>query len=118
MNKKETILIVDDEKDMRFYIENLITSFGYNAASVGSGYEAIEITLSQVLERKNLLLEVKRLKEEINKQTRYDLIFSNNKKMTDIKSIIEQVAETNITVLVRGESGTGKEWVARAIHAT
>jgi len=189
MNKKETILIVDDEKDMRFYIENLITSFGYNAASVGSGYEAIEkvktinpalilldlmmpemdgievlrrlkeingdipvimlsahgstdnvvkamkigasdfinkpfepevieITLSQVLERKNLLLEVKRLKEEINKQTRYDLIFSNNKKMTDIKSIIEQVAETNITVLVRGESGTGKELVARAIHAT
>ncbi len=189
MNKKETILIVDDEKDMRFYIENLITSFGYNAASVGSGYEAIEkvktinpalilldlmmpemdgievlrrlkeingdipvimlsahgstdnvvkamkigasdfinkpfepevieITLSQVLERKNLLLEVKRLKEEINKQTRYDLVFSNNKKMTDIKSIIEQVAETNITVLVRGESGTGKELVARAIHAT
>jgi len=38
--------------------------------------------------------------------------------MTDIKSIIEQVAETNITVLVRGESGTGKELVARAIHAT
>src|SRR3990170_8586813 len=80
--------------------------------------EVIEITLSQVLERKNLLLEVKRLKEEINKQTRYDLVFSNNKKMTDIKSIIEQVAETNITVLVRGESGTGKELVARAIHAT
>lgn len=189
MNKKETILIVDDEKDMRFYLENLITSFGYHTASVGSGHEAleklkiinpslivldlmmpemdgievlrrlkeingdipvimlsahghtdnvvkamkigasdfinkpfesevIEITLSQVLERKNLLLEVKRLKEEINKQTRYDLVLSSSKKMTDIKSIIEQVAETNITVLVRGESGTGKELVARAIHAT
>ena len=47
----------------------------------------------------------------------YDILFSNSKKMTDIKSIIEQVAETNITVLVRGESGTGKELVARAIHA-
>ncbi len=189
MNKKETILIVDDEKDMRFYLENLITSFGYNTASVGSGLEAvqkvkiinpsliildlmmpemdgievlkrlkeingdvpvimlsahghtdnvvkamkigasdfinkpfepevIEITISQVLERKNLLLEVRRLKEEINKQTRYDLVFSSSKKMTDIRSIIEQVAETNITVLVRGESGTGKELVARAIHTT
>jgi two-component system response regulator AtoC len=33
-----------------------------------------------------------------------------------VREIIEQVADTDITVLVRGESGTGKELVARALH--
>ena len=42
------------------------------------------------------------------------------KKMTDIKSIIEQVAETNITVLVRGgrdRQGAGTEGYTCSIPA-
>jgi two-component system response regulator AtoC len=35
--------------------------------------------------------------------------------MREVREIIEQVADTDITVLVRGESGTGKEVVARAL---
>jgi transcriptional regulator with GAF, ATPase, and Fis domain len=36
--------------------------------------------------------------------------------MRPIAQIIEQVAESNATVLIRGESGVGKELVARGIH--
>ncbi len=36
--------------------------------------------------------------------------------MRKIKAIIDEVAKTDITVLIRGESGTGRELLARAIH--
>src|SRR5690349_13100699 len=36
--------------------------------------------------------------------------------MRGIATVIEQVADSDVTVLVRGESGVGKELVARGIH--
>jgi transcriptional regulator with PAS, ATPase and Fis domain len=36
--------------------------------------------------------------------------------MSEIKSIIDEIAKTDITVLIKGESGTGKELLAKAIH--
>jgi transcriptional regulator with GAF, ATPase, and Fis domain len=37
-------------------------------------------------------------------------------KMHRVKEIIDQVANTDITILIQGESGVGKEVVARSIH--
>jgi len=46
----------------------------------------------------------------------YKIIFSNSFKMNRIKAIIDEIAKTDITVLIKGESGTGKELIAQAIH--
>ena len=38
-------------------------------------------------------------------------------QMRAIRTIIDSIADTDATVLIRGESGVGKDLVARAIHA-
>jgi two-component system response regulator AtoC len=44
-------------------------------------------------------------------------LLGRNEKMREVRDLIERVADTDVTVLIRGESGTGKELVARAIHS-
>lgn len=45
-----------------------------------------------------------------------DQIIGKCKAMQEVYKMIGQVAESDLTVLIRGESGTGKELVARAIY--
>jgi transcriptional regulator with GAF, ATPase, and Fis domain len=40
----------------------------------------------------------------------------HSEKMCRIMEMIDQVADTDVTVLIHGESGVGKELVARALH--
>jgi transcriptional regulator with GAF, ATPase, and Fis domain len=63
-----------------------------------------------------------RLREQVlqgqleRRHSEYDRVFENSPRMKTIKGMIDQVADTDATVLVLGESGVGKELVARAIH--
>jgi len=44
-------------------------------------------------------------------------ILGESVEMREIIEVVEQVAPTDITVLISGESGVGKEVIAKAIHA-
>ncbi|HWP08427.1 MAG TPA: sigma-54 dependent transcriptional regulator [Polyangiaceae bacterium] len=44
------------------------------------------------------------------------IVFGRTPTMQALRELLEQVAPSTSTVLVRGESGTGKELVARALH--
>jgi two-component system response regulator AtoC len=46
----------------------------------------------------------------------FQIFFADSSKMNKIKATIDEVAKTDITVLIKGESGTGKELLAQAIH--
>ncbi len=55
-------------------------------------------------------------KTTYNMETISQIFFSHSFVMEKIKTIIGEVANTDIPILVKGESGTGKELVAKAIH--
>ena len=56
------------------------------------------------------------LKRKCDCERRYHLLFCHSNKMEKVKAVVDQVAPTDITVLIGGETGTGKELVAQAIH--
>ncbi|MBN2476538.1 MAG: sigma 54-interacting transcriptional regulator [Pirellulales bacterium] len=60
--------------------------------------------------------ELVALKADLARRYRLHNIVGKSKPMQEIFRLIEEVADSEATVLIEGESGTGKELVARAIH--
>ncbi len=80
------------------------------------GRDVLQMTLDRVarstdLERQNVALR-KRLEEVAGSGG----IIGRSRAMRDVLELVDRVAPTDATVLIRGESGTGKELFARRLH--
>jgi len=78
--------------------------------------QEIEIHINGVLERLRLRRENVELKSELEGRNAFRSFIGDSVSMLKVKELIEQVADSELTVLIRGESGTGKEIVARSLH--
>jgi two-component system response regulator AtoC len=79
--------------------------------------EELDIAFQKALEHHKLKEEVAELRGRVRSESEtLNLLWGDNQKMKEIREMIEQVADTDITVLIRGESGTGKEVIARALY--
>lgn len=76
----------------------------------------VEIHINGVLERSRLRRENTQLKSELRSKDNFSNFVGDSEAMQQVKALIEQVADSELTVLIRGESGTGKEIVARSLH--
>jgi len=78
--------------------------------------EELELAITKSLEKRKLLTEISSLKKQLRvDELRGEFIY-NSPKMQRVKDLVDQIAETDVSVLIEGESGTGKELVARALH--
>ncbi|MFI1770830.1 sigma 54-interacting transcriptional regulator [Thalassobellus citreus] len=75
-------------------------------------YDEVE-QLKRKLEEENVSL-----KEEIALSFNYENMVYASNEISDVLTQVEQVSNTDATVLLLGETGTGKELIAKAIHNT
>ena len=69
------------------------------------GIKSVEQKLPQYVEKKDIVTLID-----------FESVIGNSPAIQHVLFKVEQVADTDTTVLVLGETGTGKELVARAIH--
>ncbi|MFW5997037.1 MAG: sigma-54-dependent transcriptional regulator, partial [Lentisphaeria bacterium] len=74
------------------------------------------LTVQRALSYENALQENKTLKENLRTSYHYENLVGDSDAMQKVYALVEKVAPTDSTILIRGESGTGKELVARALH--
>ena len=102
----------------RLFSEDIAFEEDVRLLSIVTSMIAQGLKIQQMVqdEKKQLLTENITLKEKLRERySLYNIVGTSN-KMTEVFQMIERIADTDVTVLIRGESGTGKELVANAIH--
>jgi DNA-binding NtrC family response regulator len=79
--------------------------------------DELSLLVRRAGEHRSLKSENIRLKESLETMAPVPQIVGSSPAMKRVLDLIEAVAKTDATVLIKGESGTGKEIVARAIQA-
>jgi DNA-binding NtrC family response regulator len=84
-----------------------------------SSNEQLLLTVARAISHGRLLARTKELQRQLDLGERWggSGVVGNSPAMRDVFRLVESVAPTDATILLRGESGTGKELLARAIHA-
>jgi len=73
------------------------------------------LTINNVLVEKQLREEKEQLSSRIPNRGVRKIIFQSD-SMKIVKEVIEQIADTDVTVLIHGDTGVGKELVANRLH--
>lgn len=77
----------------------------------------LRLTLVEALEVRKELTAQEESRKQVFEASRFQDFVGASEQMRIVYDAIQQVAGSNINVLIRGESGTGKELVAKAIVA-
>jgi DNA-binding NtrC family response regulator len=108
-------LIMTAYADVQGVIEAMragVVDYMLKPLNVDSLLRKIEI----LQERTHLQQEVSFLRSELNRSRDMSRLLGESQVMTDVRKLIEQVAQSKGSVLITGESGTGKEVAARQVH--
>src|SRR5215470_7505775 len=78
--------------------------------------DELRVVVRRVMDTVALRREHRQLLARVQETYGFEQIVGRSPAMRRVFEVIDRVADTDVTVLVRGESGTGKELVANALH--
>ena len=118
LSKKGKLIPVEVMRNfIEFEGKEYSCSFIHDITDRKKKQEALENALAEIKILKDRLREENiYLQSEIKLTHNFEQIVGKSKKLKQVLSQVEQVANTDSTVLLLGETGTGKELIARAIH--
>ncbi len=73
--------------------------------------------ITKEIEAEQMKAELLRLRTELETTSLFPSLIGTSSVMQDIYKLMQQAAESDITVFISGKSGTGKELVANSLHA-
>ncbi len=72
--------------------------------------------LANATRQRETMIELEVARRRLRESGVLGAMVGSSKPMREIFTLIEQIAPSNVSVLITGESGTGKELVARTLH--
>jgi DNA-binding NtrC family response regulator len=88
----------------------------YDYLSKPLDMQRLRALVVKALEFQAVVAENNELRLRLQKRADPGLLVGNSEAMRRVAQLAEEVARSEVTVLIEGESGTGKEIVARTIH--
>jgi len=79
-------------------------------------FEILEVSIEKAIKEKRLEEENRALKSFLFDRDHEIIFETNSSRFKSTLEMVENVAQSDINVLIRGETGTGKEIIARYIH--
>jgi DNA-binding NtrC family response regulator len=114
--KSPLVVMITAHGTERMAVEAIKTG-AYDYLAKPFEIEELRLVVKNALETLGLRRENESLRQRIELEgAQRGALLGNSSAMQRVRAMVEKVAETDATVLVRGESGTGKELVARELH--
>jgi DNA-binding NtrC family response regulator len=76
----------------------------------------LKTILANAARQRDTAIELEVARRRLRESGVLGALVGSSKQMREIFALIEQIAPSNVPVLITGESGTGKELVARTLH--